>query len=195
VHLNLPCSVDEVKKKYPEQRVLAKGLNFGIIYGMQGKKYADTTGISIAEANKAVKGFYEVYPQAKKYLYEIEKIGTAERCVYSIAGRKMPLRFDANNSFEIGEAERAARNYPIQSTSADIIKVAMRSIYDDLYPYADAHIVNTVHDELIVECNKADSKELQEVMKTRMIAAAKRFLPDIKVEVEGGEAKSWGEKA
>lgn len=191
---NLPCSIDEVKKKYPEQRVLAKGLNFGIIYGMRGKKYADTTGISVAEANAAVKGFYEVYPQCDKYLHGIEKIGVAAKCVYSIAGRRMPLRFDSNNTFEVGEAERAARNYPIQSTSSDIIKVAMRSIYDNLKSYPDANIVNTVHDELIIECNKDDAEHLKEIVVKDMVNAAKRFLPDVKVEVEGGIAESWSEK-
>ena len=191
---NLPCAVEDVKKLYGEKRVLAKGLNFGIIYGMQGKKYADTTGIPLDEANRAVKGFYEVYPTARDYLYSIEKIGTSQRCVYSIAGRKMPLRFDPNNKFEKGEAERAARNYPIQSTSADIIKVAMRLIYDDLKLYNDAHIVNTVHDELIVECYREDADQLKFVMESNMIAAAQRFLPDVKVDVEGGVAESWSEK-
>lgn len=191
---NLPCDVKDVRKLYSEKRVLAKGLNFGIIYGMQGKKYADTTGIPLEEANRAVKGFYEVYPSAKKYLYEIEKIGTSARCVYSIAGRKMPLRFDPNNKFEKGEAERAARNYPIQSTSADIIKVAMRLIYDDLKLYNNAHIVNTVHDELIVECYREDAEQLKFVMESNMIAAAQRFLPDVKVDIEGGIAESWNEK-
>jgi DNA polymerase I-like protein with 3'-5' exonuclease and polymerase domains len=191
---NLPCPVEEVKKKYGEQRVLAKGLNFGIIYGMQGKKYADTTGIDIAEANAAVKGFYKLYPAVTNYLYGIEKIGTSARCVYSIAGRKMPLRFDPNNKFETGEAERAARNYPIQSTSADIIKVAMRLIYDDLKLYNNAHIVNTVHDELIVECYREDADQLKFVMESNMLAAAKRFLPDVKVDIEGGVAESWSEK-
>jgi len=191
---NLPCSVEEVKKKYPEQRVLAKGLNFGIIYGMQGKKYADTTGIPLADANRAVKGFYDVYPTARDYLYGIEKIGTAARCVYSIAGRKMPLRFDSSNKFEIGEAERAARNYPIQSTSADIIKVAMRLIYDELKLYRDAHIVNTVHDELIVECYREDADQIKFIMESNMLSAANRFLPDVKVDIEGGIAESWCEK-
>lgn len=124
---NLPCSEKEVKTLYPEQRVLAKGLNFGVVYGIGANKYADNTGISKNDAKKAIKGFYTTYKGVEKYLYGIEDFGVKNRHVKTLAGRKLQLYFDPTNEKEIGMAKRNARNYPIQGCIGGSTKIQLET--------------------------------------------------------------------
>lgn len=191
---NLPCTEAEVKKLYPEKRGQAKGLNFGVVYGIGPNKYADNTGISQAEAKKAIRGFYNTYKGVEKYLYAIEDYGIKNRHVRTLAGRKLQLYFDPANDKEVGMARRNARNYPIQGASADILKLALGILYPRLKSFVGAYIVNIVHDEIIVECNRKDAKEVQKILSESMLEAAYKYLPDIFVEAEANISESWAEK-
>jgi DNA polymerase-1 len=190
----LNCTEDEVKKLYKEYRDKAKGLNFGVVYGIGAGKYADNVGISQAQAKKAIRGFYDTYKGVEKYLYAIEDYGVKNRHVKTLAGRKLQLYFDPSNEKEISMARRNARNYPIQGTSADILKLALGLLYPRLKPFKDAWVVNIVHDEIIIECNREDGEAVKEILSEAMLEAAYRYLPDIYVEAEASVAEDWSEK-
>lgn len=191
---NLPCSEKEVKTLYPEQRGHAKGLNFGVVYGIGANKYADNVGISPAEAKKAIRGFYDTYKGVEKYLYAIEDFGIKNRHVKTLAGRKLQLYFDPTSEKEIGMAKRNARNYPIQGTSADILKLALGLLYPRLMPFKNAYVVNIVHDEIIIECDRKDGDAIKEILSESMLEAAYKYLPDIYVEAEANISEDWSEK-
>lgn len=191
---NLPCTEDEVKKLYKEYRDKAKGLNFGVVYGIGAGKYADNVGISQAQAKKAIRGFYDTYKGVEKYLYAIEDFGIKNRHVRTLAGRKLQLYFDPSNEKEIGMAKRNARNYPIQGTSADILKLALGLLYPRLAPFNNAWIVNIVHDEIIIECDRKDGDAVKSILSESMLEAAYKYLPDIFVEAEASIADDWSEK-
>lgn len=189
----LKCSEKEVKTLFPEKRLLAKGLNFGVVYGIGANKYAVNTGISVLDAKKAIKGFYDKYKGVTKYLYGIEDFGIKHRFVRSLGGRKMRLHFESLNEMEVGMAKRNARNYPIQATSADILKLAMGMLYKRLKGY-DADIIHVVHDEILIECPKKDAHVIKEILETTMIEAADRYLPDVMIEAEANICTSWADK-
>lgn len=191
---NLPCKEEEVKKLYPEARAKAKGLNFGVVYGIGAGKYAENVGISQAEGQKAINGFYDTYKGAKKYLYDIEEFGVKNRHVRTLAGRKLQLYFDPTNGKEVSMARRNARNYPIQGTSADILKLALGILYPRLKPFKTAFIVNIVHDEIIIECDRADAEDCKRILSESMLEAAYTYLTDVYVEAEAEIAESWADK-
>lgn len=190
---NLSCDVADIKTKYPKQRDFAKALNFGIIYGMGAGKYANKVNIPMADAKRAIKGFYETYPEARNYLYGIEEIGLQQRHVRSFSGRKMNLYFDPSDEIQISGARRDARNYPIQSSCADIMKIAIANLHNKLKPY-DANLVNIVHDEILIESSEKDAEEVKHILESEMIAAAAVYMPDVKIEAEAKVCNDWSEK-
>lgn len=190
----LNCTEDEVKTLHKEFRAKAKGLNFGVVYGIGANKYADNVGITPAMAKKAIRGFYDTYKGVERYLYDIEDYGIKNRHVRTLADRKLQLYFDPTNDKEISMARRNARNYPIQGTSADILKLALGLLYPRLAQFKDAYIVNIVHDEIIVECNRKDGEDVKRVLSESMLEAAYKYLPDIFVEAEAEIAESWADK-
>lgn len=190
---NLSCDVKDIKIKYPKQRHFAKELNFGIVYGMGAKKYADKVNIPMADAKRAIKGFYETYPEARKYLYGIEEIGLQQRHVRSFSGRKMNLYFDPFDEIQLSGARRDSRNYPIQSSCADIMKIAIANLHNKLKKY-DADLVNIVHDEIILESSAKDADEVKHILEAEMVAAADIYMPDVKVEAGAKICNDWSEK-
>jgi DNA polymerase-1 len=168
-------------------------LNFALVYGSGAGNYSDRSGLSMSESKKAIKGFYDLYSGAKNYLYGIEDYVLANRSYRTLAGRKIKFHFDPMNSSEVNQMRRNARNYRIQSTSADIIKASLPIIYKNLKGY-DADIVNIVHDEIIVETPKAVAKDVQRIVEQGMIAAGQKYLTDVKVDVESAIGDSWSAK-
>lgn len=193
VAFGLPCTEKEVKTLYPDKRLLAKGLNFGVVYGIGANKYSDNTGIPASDAKKAIQGFYKKYKGVTKYLYDIEDFGVTHRYVKTSAGRKLKLYFDPMNQMEISMARRNARNYPIQGLSADILKLALSILYKRLKPYT-TDIVHIVHDEIILECDKKDAEDIKIILESSMLEAANRYLPDVLVEAEASICESWAGK-
>ncbi len=190
---NLSCDVADIATKFPTQRSFAKQLNFGIVYGIGAQKYSERVNIPQSEAQTAINGFYKTYQGAKKYLYGIEDIGVAQRYVRSVSNRKMPLYFNNAIKFEVSQARRNARNYPIQSSCADILKVAVAQLHHELKDYR-ADLVNIIHDEIVLECHKDDAPQVAYILETTMINAAKRFLPDVEIEAEAKICTNWSEK-
>jgi DNA polymerase I len=81
-------------------------------------------------------------------------------------------------------------NTPVQGTSADAIKHALILLHGRLPE--GAHIVATIHDEIVVECREQDAEEVLAMTKTAMLDGMKQLAKDCPVEVEGGIGKTWG---
>ncbi|YAF97477.1 MAG: DNA polymerase I [Nodularia sp. CChRGM 3473] len=193
----------------PDERRLAKTINFGVIYGMGSLKFSRSTGIDKAIANEFIKRFNERYPNIFAYLEAVKKQAIAQGYVETILGRRRYLEF-TNNSLRklkgsnpedidlsklknLGAYDagllRAAANAPIQGSSADIIKIAMVRIHEVLQKY-QARLLLQVHDELVFEVPPQEWEELKPEIKSVMQDAVNLTVPLV-VDVRAGD--NWME--
>ena len=133
-----------------EMRSRAKTANFGIIYGISAFGLSQRMRIPRAEAKQLIDGYFATYPGVKEYMDHCINRAKENGYVETMFGRKRNLPdIHSRNSMIRGNAERNAINTPIQGTAADIIKIAMVSIYDAFRKNGlKAEMVIQVHDEL-----------------------------------------------
>lgn len=193
----------------PEERRLAKIINFGVIYGMGAQRFSREAGVSLADAKAFIQKFYDRYPQVFTYLQRMEHEAIAQGYVETILGRRRYFNFDSSdltklkgkplteletidtNKLKMSNVERgqlrAAANAPIQGSSADLIKVAMIKLHQALHPY-QARILLQVHDELVIEMPKDEWQELQPIIETTMTQAIPLSIPLV---VEAHPGPNW----
>ncbi len=172
------------------QRGQAKTVNFGIIYGQGAFALAEQTGLSRSEAKKMIDSYYENYPRLKEYIAEQVKKAQDFGYVETILGRKRHLKDINSSNFVVkAHAERNAVNAPIQGSAADIIKLAMIKIDEEL----DAQNLRTkmllqVHDELLFEVPVDEVETAKALIKKEMESAFETSVPLL---VEVGVGDNW----
>ncbi len=135
----------------PDMRRKAKEINFGLNYGMSPYGLARRLGIQDAEASKYIETYFHRYPRVQQYMDETVVSALENRWVETILHRRIPTRgIDDSNRMRQENAKRAAINAPIQGSAADMLKVAMVRIDNELN-LDHASILLTVHDELVLE--------------------------------------------
>jgi DNA polymerase-1 len=113
-----------------------------------------------------------------------------ERNVRTASGRLLRLRFDENDRQQIASAQRYGKNMPIQGTSADILKRALRLLHDRL-ARTSGKLVNIVHDEVIVECDAAEAESAAETLRKAMCDAGEEYVKKVPVNVDVHVADEW----
>ncbi len=133
-----------------DMRRKAKTANFGIIYGISTFGLAERLSIPRAEAKELIDGYFETYPDVKNYMDGVIQKAKEQGYVETIYGRKRFLTdINSQNAIVRGFAERNAINAPIQGSAADIIKLAMIEIQDQLEAkQLKTQMTMQVHDEL-----------------------------------------------
>ena len=174
----------------PDQRRIAKVLNFGIAYGLSAFGLSQRLDLPPAEAQAIIDRYFARYAAVKRWL-----VGTVEEArrtgeVRTLWGRKraLPELASRNPALRQG-AERMAVNTPIQGTAADVVKVAMIRVDRRLSEAGlDAKLLLQVHDELVLECPEARAEEVAALVREEMGRAAELRVP---LDVEAGWGKSW----
>ncbi|WP_088894020.1 DNA polymerase I [Leptolyngbya ohadii] len=193
----------------PEERRLAKVINFGVIYGMGASRFARESGFSTSDARVFIDRFNQRYPKVFGYLQQMQQEAIGQGYVTTIKGRRRYFNFGSDTLKRLrgkdpakidldqirlrdqydAQLLRAAANAPIQGSSADIIKIAMVKLHDLLRGYRDkAHLLLQVHDELVFEVHPDLWEELQPQIKDTMESAVQLDVP-LRVEVKAG--KNW----
>lgn len=155
-----------------EMRRRAKVINFGIIYGMGVNALRANLGTNRQEAQQFYNDYFAKFKGLANYLDETKARASRRGYTETYFGRKR--YFEGINSslpFVRAQAERMAINAPIQGTQADIIKIAMRRIYDHINKNkleGKIYLLLQVHDELIFEIKKGMSKEIATACKKIM---------------------------
>lgn len=146
----MSVSLDEVSS---EQRRHAKAINFGLIYGMSAFGLGKQLGIGRAEAQDYIDLYFARYPGVKKYMDDIRESARENGFVETVLGRRLYLPdINGKNHQRRMYAERTAINAPMQGTAADLIKLAMIRIQQQLQEQQLAtRMVMQVHDELVFE--------------------------------------------
>ena len=173
-----------------EQRSQAKTVNFGIIYGVSAFGLSNQTTLSRKEARALIDAYYESYPKLKAYMGEQVDFAREQGYVATVLGRRRYLKdINSRNAIVRGAAERNAINAPIQGSAADIIKLAMLTIYDKMqHQNFKAQMLLQVHDELVFECPKSELDALKQLVKTEMESAYSLQVP---LTVDMGIGHNW----
>lgn len=179
--------LEEVTKT---QRGQAKTVNFGIIYGQGAFALAEQTGLSRTEAKKMIDSYYESYPRLKEYMAEQVKKAQDLGYVQTILGRKRHLKDINSSNFVVkAHAERNAVNAPIQGSAADIIKLAMIKIDEELENQnLQTKMLLQVHDELLFEAPIDEVDVAMSLIKKEMESA---FVTTVPLLVEVGVGNNW----
>lgn len=146
-----PELLDEVKKKFPEQRQRAKTLNFGILYGMGAQGYMALTGVSEHEAQNAVTGFFALYPGLKRGIHRIQADCERTGVVRSLLGRWIRIpNIRSAEKWQKAAALRQAFNYVVQGSASDLLKMSMILIdRDERLRELGVEMILQIHDELL----------------------------------------------
>ena len=175
-----------------EMRYKAKSVNFGIIYGQGAFGLADNLGISRTEAKEIIENYKKQFSAIQKYMDNTINFAREHGYVETLMGRKRWLRDINSSNFTVrGFAERNAINSPVQGTAADMIKLAMRKVYDAMKKEKMAsRMIMQVHDELVFDAVKSEVNELKPLILESMQQAMP--LPNgVPVIAECGEGMNW----
>jgi DNA polymerase-1 len=181
-------SLEEVTK---QQRDFAKRLNFGVVYGIGAQRFAMMTGLSQTEAEDILRRYFATYRQLDKWLREAAQQAVRERTApRTVAGRLARFRFDMEDRQAVSLAQRNGKNSPIQGSSADILKRALRLLYNELRD-TSACIVNIVHDEIVVEADADETEAIAKKVEDAMCQAGEEYVKKVPVKVETEVADAW----
>jgi len=172
------------------QRRNAKAVNFGIIYGQSAFGLSQNLGIPRKEAAEIIENYFSTYPNIKKYMNDTMNFARENGYVETIMGRRRYLRdINSANQTVRGFAERNAINAPIQGSAADMIKIAMIRIHQDLRDHKLASkMTMQVHDELVFDVLISETDIMKSIITERMKNAIKMEVPIL---VEVGEGRNW----
>ncbi len=176
----------------PEMRRHAKAINFGLIYGMSAYGLTNATDLTLAEAENFIKTYFEKFPGVKNFLDGIRELAAEQGYVETLLGRRRYFpNLERGAGYNVRQREeREAINAPIQGTAADIIKLAMLSLPEELKKASlRAQMLLQVHDELMFEVPEAELAETNQLVQKVMENA---FELNIPLNTEAKAGPSWG---
>jgi DNA polymerase-1 len=168
----------------------AKMVNFGIIYGISAFGLADRLNIPRSDAKSIIENYFKQYPLIKDYMDENINKAREHGFVETVFGRRIYVRnINSSNQFERGNSERQAINAPIQGSAADMIKIAMINIHDEILKRKlKSRMLLQVHDELVFDVFKPEVDEVREFVLEKMKTALHLKVP---VDVGVGTGRNW----
>jgi len=187
-----------INKISNDLRRKAKAINFGIIYGITQYGLAKQISVSNHEALDFINSYFKKFPEIKDYMNSTINTCRSQGYVSNIFGRRIHLRGINDKNFSVRSfQERAAINAPIQSTAADIIRLAMIKIDNiiETNKKFNAKMLLQIHDELIFECMEKDASYIKKTVKELMvsISSSDYHMFSIPLEVSVNSGYNWGE--
>lgn len=181
--------MEEVTK---EQRSNAKAVNFGIVYGISDFGLGEQLGISRKQAKKYIEEYLTEYKGIKMFMDNMTEKAKETGYVETLFHRRRYIPELKSNNYMVRQfGMRAAMNTPIQGTAADIMKIAMIHVYQELQKRKlSSKIVLQVHDEMMIEAPVQEAEEVKTIIKEQMENAITLKIPLI---AEVSEAQNWYE--
>ena len=182
---NVP--IEEVTK---QMRTEAKAVNFGIVYGISDYGLATNIKTSRKKAKEYIEKYFEKYPKIKEYMENSVKSCKELGFVETLWGRRRYVPEIKSNNFNVRQfGERVAMNAPIQGTAADIIKIAMINIENELdRRKLESKLILQVHDELVIETKEEELETVKELLIRNMQDVVKLKVP---LQVDANYGKTW----
>ncbi len=179
--------LDQVTK---EMRRNAKTVNFGIIYGISAFGLSERLNIPRKEAADIISQYFGKYPGVKRYMENTIAQAKQQGYVETMMKRRRYLRdINSSNATVRGFAERNAINAPIQGTAADMIKIAMIRIHEELEQRnMRSKMILQVHDELVFDLYQPEEEELRSILLKEMPGAIPLSVP---VVIDMNTGRNW----
>ena len=192
------ADADEKKKL----RTQIKAINFGLAYGMGPFKLADTLQISKREAEALIEKYFTEFPNIRDFLTKLGTFGTRNGYIRTFKPFKRRRWFDTwypkiwddrSKLQEFGSIERASKNTPIQGSSADMTKLALIYIFDEIQNNwkGDVKIVMTVHDQIDTVCKQEIAESWAVKMTELMEKAAIKIIPNGLLKADTNISATW----
>ena len=178
---------EEVTK---DMRRNAKTVNFGIVYGVSAFGLSEQLGIPRREAAEIINNYFEKYPGVKEYMNKTIDFAKEHGYVETILGRRRYLNdINSANAIVRGFAERNAINAPIQGSSADMIKMAMINIFNEITEKKlKTKMILQVHDELVFDLYKEEEEIIRKIVVEKMRDA---IVLNVPVVVDINTGSTW----
>lgn len=172
------------------QRRNAKAVNFGIVYGISSFGLSQDLSITRKEASEYIEQYFATYPKVKEFLDgQVEK---AKKTGYvtTIYGRKRPIpELKSSNFMQRSFGERVAMNSPIQGTAADIMKIAMIHVWEELREKnLSSRLILQIHDELLIETKREEAEKVARLLEEEMKKAANL---EVSLEADVHTGENW----
>ena len=182
----------DIKDVTSKQRIEAKAINFGIIYGKTDFGLSQDLNIPVATAKAYIDSYFNKYPKIKEFMDEAVESATETGYATTILNRRRYIpEIKASNFIVRNQGKRFAMNAPIQGSAADIIKVAMVNVYNKLKENnMKSKLILQVHDELIVEAVYEELEMAEKIVREEMENAQSM---DVKLDVDLNTGDSWYE--
>jgi len=173
-----------------EHRRRAKAVNFGIVYGLSAFGLSQQLGIDQREAKKFIDAYFEKYAGVRRYIDRTLEETRKEQSVKTLFGRTRPIPdINSKNANMRGFAERTAVNTPLQGTAADLIKLAMIQIDEELRSRnLKSRMLLQVHDDLLFEVPENEIELMRGLVREKMESVHKLSVPLL---VELGVGPNW----
>lgn len=194
IHTSTAAKINDIPESAvsKEIRNKAKAVNFGVIYGLSSFGLANQINISRAEAQDFIDKYFLLYKDIKKYFEKIIAFAQEHDYVETLFKRRRYIP-DIKSSIQAvrRSGERIAINAPVQGTAADLIKMAMVQINEEILSKdPDTKMLLQVHDELIFSTKKEKAEDVMAKIK-KIMENVHEFAVPIVVHVESNER--WGE--
>jgi DNA polymerase-1 len=173
--------LDEVTKY---QRKRAKFVNFGLLYGESAYGLSKREDMTEEEAQKFIDEYFKVLPNIEFYVRSRKSMVVTHRYTETFNGRRLYFSFDKSDKRAVAAAQREGINFPIQGGASDIVKTAMRQVWNYIQPYK-TQLVLQVHDELDFLMAEDEMEDLIPAIENIMGNVFKLEI-DLKVDTEYG---------
>jgi DNA polymerase-1 len=179
-----------IKEVTKEQRSHAKIVNFGIIYGVSAFGLSNQTNLTRSESKVIIDNYYNSYPSLKEFMTNQINYARENGFVKTLVGRKRFLNdINSRNGMIRSSAERNAINTPVQGSAADIIKLSMIKIFNDLNSkFMKTKLILQVHDELVFEAPQDEIEQAKKIIIDNMENAYELEVP---LTVDIGVGENW----
>jgi len=158
-------------------RRAAKTANFAIIYGVSAFGLSQQSGMTIEESKEFIEKYFNRYQGIKDYMDTMKEFARQKGYVITHFNRRRYLPEINSTNYQIRQfAERIAINTPIQGTAADVIKIAMIKIYNNMNNMKSKMVLQ-VHDELVFDVHKSELEKMKQIVQDGMENAAEFEVP------------------
>lgn len=175
-------------------RTKVKAMSYGLAYGLSAFGLAKQLGIENKEAKQLMTDYFQRFGGVRDYLRSVVEEARLRGYTETLFGRRRPFPDLASpNRILRDAAERQALNAPIQGTAADIMKIAMVNVEQELVSQGLAsRLLLQVHDELVLEAKSDEVEQVTEILTRHMSSAAELLVP---LDVQVGIGRTWNSAA